>query len=101
MSWCGMFGIMFGPVFGEDVIVDVRNVVTIGWLANATCSWAILLHKLAIHGAFSLLRPSRALLCLISAQIILHLTLLTRFCTMDMHEANVLVALALTSPEPA
>jgi len=79
--------------------VDVGNVVTIGWLADTTSSWAVLLHKLAVQGTLSLFRPSRALFCLIPAQVILHLALLTGFCTMDMHEANVLVALALTSPE--
>lgn len=90
---------MFIPVFRKNVVVDVGDIVTIGWLAYTTCSWTILLHKLAVNGALSFLRPSRALLCLIPAQIILDLALLTGFRTMDMHEANVLVALALTSPE--
>lgn len=92
---------MFLPVFLKDVVVDVGDVVAIGWLAYTTCSCTSLLHELAVSTALSFFRPSRALLGIVFAQVILDLALLARFCTMDMHEANVLVALALTSPELA
>jgi len=96
--WSRMCSFMFLPVFFKNVVVDVGDVVAIGWLANTTCSCTSLLHKLAVCGALSLFRPSRALFGIILAQVILHLALLTGFSTMYMHEANVLVALALTSP---
>jgi len=92
---------MLLPVFLKDVVVDMGDIVAIGWLAHTTCSCTSLLHKLAVSLALSLFRPSRALLGVVLAQVILDLALLTGFCTMDMHEADVLVALALTSPELA
>lgn len=90
---------MFLPIFLKNVVMDVGNVVAVGWLAYTTCSCTSLLHELAVSGALSLFRPSRALFGIILAQVVLDLALLTGFGTMDMHEADVLVALALTSPE--
>lgn len=92
---------MLLPIFLKSVVVDVGDVVAISWLAHTTSSCTSLLHELAVSLALSFFRPSRALLGVVFAQVILNLALLTGFRTMDMHEADVLVALALTSPELA